>query len=239
MQIDVSLNFGRDAKGRDPDTYSATLKSYHKLLWSKPLPSGEIFDLSESPGKYLSYLKGKQKIELGSDSIANSYANSKKVEIKKIVDLVDLDLVESFRTLNNSIGAFIVFPSERISGKINLNGARGFNSLIADRFDLTLECIRRLYLGIDSPLTSVLNRYFDYFNLFEDFDKYVNFFFLQDLMDCNGNIKFFIPEKVAFAQLGYPTSVNEYLDYRENSMAWTTARNVSISKWVIQEYNPT
>ena len=40
---------------------------------------------------------------------------------------------------------------------------------IADPFDLTLECIRRHYLGETSPLAETLRRYEQFFALFEDF----------------------------------------------------------------------
>ena len=46
----------------------------------------------------------------------------------------------------------------KIDGKMTINGARGFNAKIRDRFDLTLECIRRHYRNEDSPLTDVLGR---------------------------------------------------------------------------------
>ncbi len=41
MLIDTSFDFRTDASGKDPDAYSPTLRQYHKLLWSKALPSGE------------------------------------------------------------------------------------------------------------------------------------------------------------------------------------------------------
>jgi hypothetical protein len=42
MTIDVAFDFGADAKGKnpDPDKDSPTLRLYHRLLWSKPLPVG-------------------------------------------------------------------------------------------------------------------------------------------------------------------------------------------------------
>jgi hypothetical protein len=45
MVIDTTFDFRTDAAGQDPDTYSPTLRRYHKLLWSKPLPSGVVFEL--------------------------------------------------------------------------------------------------------------------------------------------------------------------------------------------------
>ena len=45
MVIETTFDFRTDAAGKDPDTYSATLCRYHQLLWSKPLPSGVVFEL--------------------------------------------------------------------------------------------------------------------------------------------------------------------------------------------------
>jgi len=38
-----------------------------------------------------------------------------------------------------------------------------------DRFDVTLECIRRHYRGEDSPLAEVLAQHADFLRLFRDF----------------------------------------------------------------------
>ena len=38
MMIDTTFDLRTDAAGKDPDTYSPTLRRYHQLLWSKPLP---------------------------------------------------------------------------------------------------------------------------------------------------------------------------------------------------------
>jgi hypothetical protein len=52
--IDISFNMYSDAKGGDPDATSPILRAYHKRLWSKPLPSGDLFDLrDDKPGYYL------------------------------------------------------------------------------------------------------------------------------------------------------------------------------------------
>ena len=57
-----------------------------------------------------------------------------------------------------------------------------------------MECIRRQYLGETSPLAEVLSRYGDFFALFEDFEGYVDFFLLQDLVsDGLSSVRFFMP----------------------------------------------
>lgn len=65
--IDVAYDFRQDTpKGKDPDEYSQTLKTYHQLLWSKELPNGEVMDLKKGKGLY--YLTWKN-FDFGSDSI--------------------------------------------------------------------------------------------------------------------------------------------------------------------------
>ena len=45
-RIDITFDFQKDTPpGKDPDAFSPTLSRYHKLLWSKPLPSGVVFEL--------------------------------------------------------------------------------------------------------------------------------------------------------------------------------------------------
>jgi hypothetical protein len=82
----------------------------------------------------------------------------------------------------------MLFPGKRIDGKMTINGARGFHPKIKDRFDLTVECIRRHYRAEDSPLSDTLSRYADFFALFRNFEGYVEHFLLQDLFtaDCFG-----------------------------------------------------
>jgi hypothetical protein len=53
--IDITFDFRSDTPhGKDPDALSPTLRRYHKFLWSKPLPTGVVFDLVDTtPGVYL------------------------------------------------------------------------------------------------------------------------------------------------------------------------------------------
>ncbi len=47
--IDTTFDFRLDTPpGQDPDKFSPTLRRYHKLLWSKSLPSGAIFELEDT-----------------------------------------------------------------------------------------------------------------------------------------------------------------------------------------------
>ena len=132
---------------------------------------------------------------------------------------------EAFRTIAYTIGGMMIFPGNLIDGKQTINGARGFNRKIADRFDLTLECVRRHYLGQRSPLDETLARYGDFFALFEDFRGYVEFFMLQDLVtaDCSG-VRFFMPFDDFHSQ-AVPRDGDTYKDYRHLSIEFVNARN--------------
>jgi hypothetical protein len=218
MDIDASYDFRNDVRpNNDPDIHSEKLKLYHKILWSKPLPSGEDFLLDYSiTGKYLSSKSSVGEFELSSDSITHSYIGVKRMNsITKLVSDVDRDkILKTFYT----IGGFIIFPSKKIDNKQTINGSRGFNSRIVDRFDLTLECIRRFYLGIESPLYETFSRYKDFFQLFDDFQGYAEFFLLQDIVtDDFSEVKFFLPFDDSFPSQPLPKDLNDYLIYIKNT----------------------
>ena len=99
-----------------------------------------------------------------------------------IIDQIPEAERERFDHLACTIGGRMVFPAQRVDGKKTINAARAFHPSIKDRFDLTVECIRRHYLGEPSPLSGRSRRYADFFGLFGDFAGYVDFFHLQDLI---------------------------------------------------------
>ncbi len=76
-KIDVTFDFRTDTPpGRDPDTFSPTLGLYHRLLWSKPLPNGERFDLTSSkPPVYLHDHPDLGEFWLSSDSVIHTYTS--------------------------------------------------------------------------------------------------------------------------------------------------------------------
>ena len=228
--IDTTFNFYSDSGGKDPDSHSPTLKKYHKLLWSKALPNGEIFTLTDTDSNsYLTYKFDREEVALSSDSISNSYRDKKSLS-NILKDLTSE--VEKFRNIGSTIGGYILFPAKKIDGKMTINGARGFNQKIADRFDLTLECIRLHYSGKPNPLQEVLDQNSSFFKLFESFAGYVDFFLLQDLVDANyESINLFIPIKQMFESSPLPASKEEYLQYMKSSTSFTAKRNERIKAW--------
>lgn len=228
MIIDTNFNFHSDARGGDPDSTSPTLRKYHKILWSKPLPNGKTFDLCDNKnGSYLYHKSELGEFFLGSDAITHSYKNHKRKHwlTKQIPNEVD----EIFDA-GSTIGAYIVFPNNRIDGNYTINQARGVNSLIDDRFDLMLECIRLFYLGQKSPLYDTLLRYKNFFDLFDNFIGYIHFFLLEDLIDENKKIKFYLPFDNFKTR---PTffNTNEYILYKKGVMNFIKSRNKRIENW--------
>ena len=210
--IDINFDFETDSCGKDPDVYSPTLKRYHKILWSKPLPNGKIFNLrDDKAGAYLYHKSELGQFFLGSDAISHSYKHHKR---KQWLTRQIPEAVNQVYSAGSTIGAYIIFPNNKISNKQTINGARGCIGKIDDRFDLTLECVRRFYLGLPSPLHDVFLRYQDFFGLFSDFRGYVNFFLLQDLVTENyAQIKFYLPFD-NFMSVPNFYCVNDYLLYR-------------------------
>jgi hypothetical protein len=227
MKIDISFDFRSDAAGKDPDTFSPTLKRYHQHLWSKRLPCGHLFGLDAMwPGAYLHHHSERGKFVLASDSVIPSFTRWKSM--RHIVELFSEEENEAFRTIGYTIGGMLVFPGNKVDGKQTINGARGFNRKIADRLDLTLECLRRYYMRQESPLSDTLARYSDFFELFGSFKGYVDFFILQDLVlpDYSG-VRFFMPFD-NFVSSSVPQDRHAYSKYRESSMGFVHARNARI-----------
>jgi len=226
FQIDVSFDFRTDATGPDVDSSSPTLKRFHQNLWSKELPNGEVLALSDNGrGTYLTYEQGERIFYLSSDSISNSYRNNKRMfGIVKDIDA----LAAKFQDIGNTIGGYIIFPSKSDEKGMSINQERGVNHKIADRFDLTLECIRLHYLNQSNPLEAVLKRNSEFFQLFGTFSDYVRFFYLDDLVDPSyGSVRFFLPAE-GFEGSGLPSDQEAYKRYMKNSMEFTIRRNERI-----------
>ena len=173
--IDITFDFRSDSKGRDPDTYSTTLNAYHRALWSKELPNGEVMNLQSKGAPYVLTWKD---FYFTSDTIIVEMRHSKN---KKIIDQL-YERVENFEEYyqhllyrSYTIGSMVIFPVHDNS----MNQRRGTNIRISDRWDLTLECIRRHYAGEESPLSKVIETDKSFYDLFVDFKGYVDFFFLQ------------------------------------------------------------
>jgi len=236
--IDTMFDFRTDTPpGKDPDSHGPTLRQYHQLLWSRPLASGVLFELDATiPGFYLLHRSALGQFELSSDAVMASY--TRHIAMAHIIAQLHEEEHAEFNTLGYTIGGMMVFPSNRVDGKMTINGARGFLPRIADRMDLTLESIRRHYRGEPSPLAATLTRYANFFALFGDFVGYVDFFLLQDLVTADGTtVRFFMPFD-DFNAPAMPRDAETYREFRRLSIEFIEARNRRIAPWSTRPREP-
>ena len=223
--IDITFDFRSDTSpGRDPDALSPTLRKYDKLLWSKRLPSGELFELDDTtPGEYLHHTSELGEFFLTSDAVTPSF--TREPRLREIIEQFPRAELDEFNRLGYTIGGMMIFPGNRVGQKMTINAVRGFHPRIKDRFDLTVECIRRHYLDEPSPLSETLARYANFFSLFGDFDGYIDFFLLRDIVsDDDSAVTFFTPFQ-GFAGSPLPGTVGAYQAYRHRAIEFIAARN--------------
>ncbi len=229
--LDITFDVRLDTPpGKDPDALSQTLQMYHKHLWSKKLPSGQPFELDDAfPNAYLYHRSGLGEFFLASDSVIPTF--TREARISHVLSQIPLDEREEFLRISYTIGGMMVFTGNRVGRKMTINGARGFHPRIKDRFDLTIECIRRYYCNEQSPLTDTLDRYGEFFSLFGDFRGYVEFFLLQDLVTTDYSVvRFFTPFE-NFTTSPLPESVQAYDAYRRLAIDFIEARGQRMNQY--------
>lgn len=226
----MTFDCRKDASGKDPDGHSPILRRAHQLLWTKRLPNGNVFTLDISgPKPFLLHRTPSREMRLTSDRITCSYENHKSMA--KLVERLSPDQAAFAGNVQWRPGACIVFPGEIRDRKPTINGVRGLHNRIAYRFDLTLECIRRHYFHLPSPLEQHLSRYSDFFALFGDFGGYVDFFLLQDLVNPSDlSVNFFLPFD-EFESVGRPGDFGAYSDYLIGVEAFDAARVKRTINW--------
>ncbi len=233
--VDTTYDVRADSRGGDPDNQSKTLRQFHKALWSKYLPGGKMFTLSDGKrGTYLYHSSEIGDFTLSSDSIVHTY--QKWVQFKAVrrqMTKRDVKRGEYFYEIAHTIGGYILFPSNTIDGSQTINRARGLNSQIRDRFDLTLECIRLYYDGKDSPLYDTLLHYESFFSLFRDFRGYAEYFLLQDITNDNySRVRFLLPfHGFDSSYVTVPMNLPDYREYMEDSIRFVTERNKRINTY--------
>ena len=228
--IDITFDFRTDSKGRDPDTYSPTLNAYHRALWSKKLPNGEVMELKSKGAPFAFYWKD---FCFSSDTIIIEMAHLKN---KKIIDQVHErfsnfdEYYEHLLHRSYTIGSMVIFPVHVNS----MNQRKGTNLRIADRWDLTLECIRRHYAGEESPLSKVIEGDKAFYDLFVDFKGYVDFFFMQDCVSEDYSSVNIWMGDASFAKSGLPETVEDYFRFLIREHIFLDKRNRRIQEYFIE-----
>ena len=243
MSIDTSFDFTTDTEGfwdgfwerknglgycgNDPDSCSARLREYHRILWSRELPNGQVMDLKEGYGNDYLVWDGRR---FASDSVTTGFRYERCRPLLERVAASMEDYrgwMESVIRRTYTIGGSIIFPKHRNS----INQIRGSNRCIADRWDLTLECIRRFYEGEESPISWCLEQDRWFFDLFEDFRGYVDFFFLQDCVsrDCS-EVRMWLDTE-PFQKDPFPRDVDEYMGWIGCNLDFVEKRNRRIEQF--------
>ncbi|MCQ2289884.1 MAG: hypothetical protein MJZ63_01235 [Muribaculaceae bacterium] len=223
-----TANGGFKGGTNDPDSRSKMLREYHKLLWSRPLPNGENMILEEGKSKY--YLKWNN-IYFGSDSIIISFKwntqlmNMVRDNVKDFKKFIEIFFRKSY-----TIGGMMLFPSFNRA----LNQSRGCHPKIRDRWDLTMECIRRHYEGEESPLTKCLNNGTNpiFFEKFQNFKGFVDFFFLQDCVSTDYSKVCLWHGDDFFNGNPIPKDYESYKLFIENQLEFLENRNNRICSFI-------
>ena len=233
---------GKIMNGIDPDRLSDTLRRYQYLLNRREMPNGEFFDLKYHLDRYEN---GKPKnytpvlvwngMRFGNDSIIVSFRYSDRIFplINEIVARPGYrDWVDDFESRAYTIGGEMLFPMHP-----SINSIRGINSEIRDRFDLTLECIwafyngdKRMENGKMQPLLDAVWENARFFGCFEDFEGYVDFFFLQDCIGDDGR-----PERY-LRDTGLPKNLDDYDLFIRKELDFLKKRNERIAKTDLKEW---
>ncbi len=222
--FDVEYDFRLDSHCGDPDTDSPKLYELHSILWNREFPNREVLKLNvlyKSYGRLI--LKTNLTDNLSSDRMCPHLIGKYNGRFDNWLNVSEK---EKFQQKVRTIGGHIIFPAHRKNG-FTINQSRGINRKISDRFDLTLECIRRFYNDEDSPLKSTLDRYSDFFRIFDDFTGYVKFFLLQDFVNREENVEFTLPFD-DFHRSALPLNKKEYISYMNLTIEQIDKRNVRI-----------
>ena len=256
MLIDTNFDFQAEANGRkqgdtqphklvyksdgttdwfrekDSDACSSTLQEYHRILWSKPLPNDELFELTKIGQNRLRHNSHLGEFVLSSDR-ATSVTFAKSKQVLKIVSRLPTNQLDMFARTSDSIGGIVIWPAKRIGG-LTINQARGFGKtgrMLADRLDLTVECIRKYYSSESSPLDEVFERYDNFFRLFVDFRGWIDFFLLQDMVSDDYSSVKIAPPFNGFDGSPVPANTSEYALYMEHTLDLLNKRNMRINAW--------
>lgn len=241
--------------GWDPDRRSKSLADTHAFLWSGKTGNVQNPDIKLNLNvvgrKNFVLIDKDSSMRFSSDTLVNSFKwkRTKETVLRPLIDEYgSLDEYhkkqEDFTKKAYTIGGMIIFPwRDRAHQKESINRQRGFDTLIADRVDLTIECIRRYFFNESNPCkllsSSVLEKNGDFFLLFgtgfDGFKAYIDFFFLNDIVSPDYKkvrsfigTKEFLEQDVFSSSPSYPKNKEEWLQWKENAITFIDKRNQRI-----------
>ncbi|TWS26553.1 hypothetical protein FK268_04835 [Tsukamurella sputi] len=232
--LSTRIDFSEDTPpGKDSDVFSPTLRQYHRALWSRELPGGGNFNLiAKGYRPYLSHRSPLGDFDLSSDICVPGFVGRRRME--SIIKETPYRAIDKFEAVRGTIGGRMIWPSRTINGTGTINGMRGFHPRISDRWDLTVECVRRHYAAQASPLSTVLEANRGFFDLFNDFRGFVDFFLLQDIVSPDyTSVRFLMPFD-DFTTPALPADSASYTQYLAKATGYIRARNTRIASLKIR-----
>ena len=237
-----------DCGKKDPDAHSARMRTYHQGLWSgRRLPGQSGRQLSLTPldtglvdSSLAPFFGLEEGLYLKSDRTLPTWSAWNNTAQLREDPALNRRIQAAYPVFDN-MGGTVLWPGRKIAGGQSLNQARGFSQKwrIADRLDLTVECIRLAYngrCGSDvNPLGPALTRYWPFFELFGDFQGYIDFWLLNDLLvEGKEQVRFFLEGTNPYdftSDRPFPTTVAEYGRYLDNAQDFVLKRNERMSQW--------
>jgi len=94
--------------------------------------NGVFFELDDTKqGVYLYHRSQVGEFFLASDAVIPSFRKDKC--LTHVFDQIPLEEREMFHRVGYTIGGMMLFPGNRVGGRMTINGARGFHPRIKDR----------------------------------------------------------------------------------------------------------
>ena len=117
-----------------------------------------------------------------------------------------------------------------------INQSRGCNRFIRDRWDLTMDCIKKYYQNEQSPLFNILSSDAPFWALFGSFKGFVDFFYLQDMVSEDYSHIIFWEGNGMLLENPLPKTVEAYLTWIQNELIFVRKRNKRIEKALAEDY---
>lgn len=246
----------------DPDSRSERLRHWHAVLWSKDLPRSGRLNLQADRTGLRDTDTGQY---LKSDAAVPVWERWREVrpflaQTQEHLHAHGRGSIHDLGWRLYDMGGMMLFPGLPVNRAWTINQAKGCTrTRIADRLDLTLECIRLYYLllpeltdplaalpegyGRTNPLAAVLHRYRAFFELFQSFDEYVAFWLLDDLVTHHAagpKVNFLLPRAETgpydfTREAALPKDPMQYFEYLVAADDFVVKRNIAMAQAAHQQ----
>jgi hypothetical protein len=113
-ELNIDFTFYTDTPpNKDMDACSPTLRRYHKMLWNKELPNGQMLELVDANRKsYLYHKSSLGEFSFSSDSITPSYRDYEKGGMPKLREQIPPEIVNNCMIVAAQLGRSSFFQAK-------------------------------------------------------------------------------------------------------------------------------